>query len=272
MLRPMGVKLEPVRIDQDGLIPEALEAKVKKCPSGRVLYSIPTGQNPSGASLTPERKRAIYEIACRHNLLIVEDDPYWYLQLDQERRDKNVSFLSMDVEGRVLRMDSFSKVISAGLRLGLATGPAPLVEKMQIIQQCTSLHPSGLSQTILLSVLEHWGQQGLAQHIDGIQHFYRTQRNHFLRALQTHLEGLVDYTVPNAGMFFWLNCKGIQDADAFLKTHAREAKVLAVSGQAFSPDNLPSSFIRTSFSTASPQEMDTACLRLRNLLLTHGSK
>lgn len=267
-LRPIGARPLPVRIDEHGLIPQELERQVKANPSSRVLYSIPTGQNPSGVSMTPERKRQVYEIASRHNLLIIEDDPYWNLQLDDSLRKDNVSFLSLDRDGRVLRLDSFSKVISAGLRVGFASGPAALVEKMQLHQQCTTLHPSGISQQLLLAILTQWGPEGLQAHIERVRRFYTAQRDSLFTAVQTHLGDLVDYDLPKAGMFAWLRCKGIEDTDVLLKTHATAAKVLALSGRAFSPEQLPSSYLRLAYSTATAEEMDTACQRLRTMLLS----
>jgi DNA-binding transcriptional MocR family regulator len=96
-----------------------------------MLYTVPVGGNPTGVSQTLERKKEIYDIAREHNLLILEDDPYYYLQFG----DKVPSYLSMDTDGRVLRFDSMSKILSSGLRVGWATGPAELVNVMNLVTQ-----------------------------------------------------------------------------------------------------------------------------------------
>ena len=96
-----------------------------------MLYTVPVGGNPTGVSQTLERKKEIYQIAREHNLLILEDDPYYYLQFG----DKIPSYLSMDVDGRVLRFDSMSKILSSGLRVGWATGPTELVNVLNLITQ-----------------------------------------------------------------------------------------------------------------------------------------
>lgn len=158
------------------MIPESLEHVLKNWDGGKkrpnLLYIIPTGQNPSGSTLTLERKKKvhlqranlifqIYELCREHDLIICEDDPYYHLQLP-EREGASVekvrivpnpshlgqsqTFLSMDVDGRVLRFDSMSKIISGGLRMGWVTGPKYLVERVQLDQQSSGLHPSGISQ------------------------------------------------------------------------------------------------------------------------------
>jgi kynurenine/2-aminoadipate aminotransferase len=269
ILRTVGADLKPVMTDGGGLVPASLREAVARTPSAKLLYVIPTGQNPSGASLSKQRKEEIYQIACEHDLLILEDDPYWNLQLNPEARQANASFLSMDREGRVLRFDSFSKVISAGLRLGFATGPPFLIEKMQLHQQASTLHPSGVAQGILLALLNRIGSDGLDRHIDRVQDFYRVQRDHMIAAVDRHLHGLVSYEPPQAGMFLWLESRHHPDTDELIRLQGPARKVLAVSGQSFQPDNAPSPFIRTSYSTATPADMDLACQRLAELLRPH---
>jgi kynurenine/2-aminoadipate aminotransferase len=111
-------------------------------------YTIPTGANPTGASLTLERKKTLYRLAQQYNLLILEDDPYYFLQFNP----CVPSFLSMDVDGRVLRFDSFSKILSSGLRVGFVTGPSELLNRLNLHTQASNLHPSGLSQAVVVKV------------------------------------------------------------------------------------------------------------------------
>ncbi|KAB7505455.1 putative HTH-type transcriptional regulator YcxD [Armadillidium nasatum] len=110
-----------------------------------VIYVNPTASNPSGMTLTKERKKKIYEIARLYNLLIVEDDPYYFLHFGEDNEFPE-SFLSIDTDGRVMRMDSFAKIISSGFRIGYLTGPEPLVDKYIQHSEMTMMHPSCLSQ------------------------------------------------------------------------------------------------------------------------------
>ncbi|KAL3792482.1 hypothetical protein HJC23_008404 [Cyclotella cryptica] len=148
-LQPYGVKLTPINTDNRGLDPDHLHALLASSATTqgrRVLYTIPTAQNPSGVTLDNERRRAIYQLACEHDLIILEDDPYYFLSPE---RQSLVSFLELDAMncqsegqsvttrglgevdsnlgkgGRVLRFDSFSKIFSAGMRIGFVTAPIP---------------------------------------------------------------------------------------------------------------------------------------------------
>lgn len=122
-----------MELDSHGVVPARLREQLDNWPSDKrkpkMLYTVPVGGNPTGVSQTLERKKEIYQIAQEHNLLILEDDPYYYLQYG----DKIPSYLSMDVDGRVLRFDSMSKILSSGLRVGWATGPAELVNVMNLV-------------------------------------------------------------------------------------------------------------------------------------------
>ncbi|KAJ3585679.1 hypothetical protein NHX12_014398, partial [Muraenolepis orangiensis] len=136
-IHPLGCNLISVTSDQHGMVPAALkEALSRWDPSEvhrpgstapRVLYTIPIGGNPTGVSITAQRKKEVYELARRYDMLIIEDDPYFYVQFDKLWMP---SYLSMDVDGRVIRLDSLSKIVSSGLRIGFVTGPKPLVDKL----------------------------------------------------------------------------------------------------------------------------------------------
>jgi len=298
-LHPHGVNCIGVPIDGQGIIPEKLEDILErfshKNPSLRhpkVLYTIPTGQNPSGATLTNQRRKAIYDIACRYNLIILEDDPYWYLQLfppiSPPRQPNNntsipnkelepiKSFFSLDTDHRVIRFDTFSKIISSGLRIGWATGPKTIIENMQLNQQATSLHPSGLSQQTVFKLLEKWGAKGFDDHVAKVRLYYSWKRDVFLESVKRHLDGLVTWTPPSAGMFGWLRINGVEDTEELIKTRALEAKVLMLPGKVFSPNSdgndffggksITSAHVRASFSTATPEEIDIALARFAELI------
>merc|ERR1719471_1860082 len=139
----------------------------------KIMYINPTGANPTGTVLTPERRREIYQIACEYNILILEDDPYYYMQFGD---GKVPSLFSMDTEGRVLRFDSFSKILSSGIRLGFVTGPRPLIERVVLHMQVSVLHASSLSQVITHQLLDQWGHEGFFRHIRSVEAFYQHRR------------------------------------------------------------------------------------------------
>jgi kynurenine/2-aminoadipate aminotransferase len=234
-----------------------------------VLYTIPVGSNPTGASLTLERKKDIYSIAREFELLILEDDPYYWMQFSSQRTP---SFLSMDVDGRVLRFDSFSKLLSSGLRVGFVTGPPALIERIELHQQASVLHSSGVSQALVSGLFDQWAaanggsiHAGFNLHCQGIADYYRERRDFFLASADRHLSGLCEWSAPSAGMFVWMKLP-VEDADAFIKSKARKAKVLLVPGQSFDPHDRPSSWARAAYSTATLPEIDEALRRLAELL------
>lgn len=279
-MAPLDLKYVCVETDGGGLVPEHLRNVLsawdpaERGPRPRVLYTIPTGSNPSGVSLSENRRDELYSICREYDVLILEDDPYYYLQLGRRRRR---SLLSRDVDGRVLRFDSFSKVLSAGMRCGVLTGPSVLVEKINLDMQACLLHPSGLSQAFMLQLFRHWGvgEDGAASPLGGLEtlmnsinDFYCSQLAAFEAAAAKHdLRGLgVTWQTPDAGMFVWLRCAGVEDTGPMILEEAREAKFLMVPGSAFIPHNPPSSHVRAAYSTATPEEIDTALGRFAHLL------
>ncbi|KAH8429023.1 uncharacterized protein LDX57_006694 [Aspergillus melleus] len=174
-----GIKVQGVEMDQDGLQPDALDAilcswDVLESPKPRVLYTIPTGQNPTGFSQPLERRRAIYDVAERHDLIIIEDDPYYFLRMgpyhaangsnshSTEDKVSNEtshfqtipSFLALDTSGRVVRLDSAAKILAPGLRAGWVTASAPIIEKFLAYQEVSTVSVSGPSQLMLWHLLD----------------------------------------------------------------------------------------------------------------------
>lgn len=268
-LRPLGCKLLGVESDGNGMIPSSLQAVLTQCEVAKetlpkFIYVIPNGVNPTGASLTLERRREIYKIARKYDLLILEDDPYYFLQFIEPRVP---SFLSMDEDGRVLRFDSFSKVLSSGLRLGFVTGPAPLVDRLVMHIMVCSMHPAVLSQMMVSEILKKWDIEGFEAHVKRVAEFYRSQKDLMISAAQKWLKDFAEWNEPQGGMFLWLKLKGINDSKQLIEEKAQKKKVLLVPGCNFMPDqSKPCSFVRASFSIATKQQMDTAFQRLAELM------
>eukprot|EP00510_Aplanochytrium_minuta_P002320 CAMPEP_0184014912 /NCGR_PEP_ID=MMETSP0954-20121128/5987_1 /TAXON_ID=627963 /ORGANISM="Aplanochytrium sp, Strain PBS07" /LENGTH=429 /DNA_ID=CAMNT_0026295575 /DNA_START=5 /DNA_END=1294 /DNA_ORIENTATION=+ len=267
-LRGLKSKLKSIETDNEGIIPDSLakilsewDHTVSKKP--QVLYTIPTGSNPTGITTPENRKREIYSICCEHNLLLLEDDPYYYLQF-KENRVK--SFSSIDKYGRVLRFDSLSKIISSGLRLGFASGPKPLVERLNLHMQSTSLHTSGVSQAVTLALFENWRQneinpfEGFNGHVRRICYFYEEQLKTCVALAQELLSPHATFDVPQAGMFLWLELKSGTDSRIVAEELVKKDSVLVVPGSEFDPmqGSRKSPFIRISYSTASPEQMKRA--------------
>lgn len=276
ILKPMGCYLVGVDTDARGLRADALEETLatwdakhpgKKFP--KALYVIPIGQNPSGATVPLERREAIYAICSKFNIIILEDDPYRYLYFGEEGTQDEVaprSFFSMDREQRVIRFDTFSKVLGAGLRVGWVTGPRVFIERVMLHMQSTNLHTSSFAQCALVALLQQWGREGWMAHVHEVKKSYRERRDIFVAAARRHLGNRVTFTPPSAGLFVWFRCEGIADTTDLIKKKAVEKLVLMLPGQSFFFDDRPSPYVRAAFSTASPAEMDAALERFASLL------
>lgn len=226
-IHPLGVKVFGSPIDDEGLVPEAMDqilthwdATSRGARKPHVLYTVPSGQNPTGATQGVERRKAIYAVAQKHNVFIVEDEPYYFLQMQPYtgRGQPDVpppanvedfvsslipTLVSMDVDGRVLRMDSLSKVLVPGSRLGWVVGSEQIIERYQRHAEVASQGPSGFSQVLLHKLLdESWGHEGYLQWLMNLRMQYTRRRDALLAACEDHLpQDIVAWTPPAAGMF-----------------------------------------------------------------------
>jgi len=279
-IRPLGGNILTVETDHQGMIPSALRAVLSKFqrhkvrPAGsttpKLLYTIPNGCNPTGGSLTLERKKEIYEIAREYDLLILEDDPYYFLQFSKPRVP---TYLSLDVDGRVLRFDSFSKIMSSGLRVGFLSGPQAFVQRVIYHQMVSAVHTPGLSQMMMSELFKRWDIEGLEEHTDRVVEFYRKQKDVMIKSAEKWLTGLAEWSEPKAGMFLWMKLLGITDSKKLIEERALEKEVLFVPGYAFmlNPDE-PTPYVRASFSLASPEKIDIGIQRLAELLKEERNK
>ncbi|XP_066599041.1 kynurenine/alpha-aminoadipate aminotransferase, mitochondrial-like [Prorops nasuta] len=269
VVAPHKAEFIPVPQDDFGIIPEKLreilrerELSAKKMP--KIMYINATGANPNGAVIPLERRKEIYRLACEYNFLILDDDPYHFMYFTDE---EPTSFLSLDIEGRVIRLDSFSKVVSSGLRIGFLTAAAPLVASIELHMQSSHLHAPTLSQVIMYRLLKIWGFNGMMDHFERIRLFYKQRRDVITDLAKKHLNGLADFAEPSAGMFLWIKVKGIKDTWKLVMQKGITQGVIMAPGAAFMKDpTKPCNAIRASFAKASYEEMNLAMERLAQLI------
>ncbi|XP_068409001.1 kynurenine/alpha-aminoadipate aminotransferase, mitochondrial-like isoform X3 [Eschrichtius robustus] len=263
-LQPLGCNMINVSSDEHGIIPDSLreilsrwkpeDSKNPEKNTPKFLYTVPNGNNPAGNSLTTNRKKEIYELARKYDFLIIEDDPYYFMQFNKPWAP---TFLSMDVDGRVIRADSFSKVLSSGLRIGFITGPKPLIERIVLHTEVSTMHTSTFSQLLVSQLLHQWGEEGFLAHVERIIDFYRKQRDALLAAADKWLSGLAEWQVPTAGMFLWVKIKGLHDVRKLIEEKAFKKEIFMLPGYNFYLDSsAPCPYFRASFSLASPEQMD----------------
>ncbi|XP_036710464.1 kynurenine/alpha-aminoadipate aminotransferase, mitochondrial isoform X4 [Balaenoptera musculus] len=206
----------------------------------------------------------IHALARKYDFLIIEDDPYYFMQFNKPWAP---TFLSMDIDGRVIRADSFSKVLSSGLRIGFITGPKPLIERIVLHIQVSTMHPSTFAQLLVSQLLYQWGEEGFLAHVDRVIDFYRKQRDALLAAADKWLSGLAEWHVPTAGMFLWVKIKGLHDVRKLIEEKAFKKEIFMLPGYNFYLDSsAPCPYFRASFSLASPEQMDMAFQGLAQLI------
>jgi aromatic amino acid aminotransferase I len=226
----MGLKLAGIPMDNEGIIPSKMDSLLTNWdpqerggPKPHVLYTVPTGQNPTGATQSAERRKAIYAVCQKHDIIIIEDEPYYFLQMqpytgpdgpaipppsshDEFLNSLVPSYLSLDTDGRVMRLDSFSKVLAPGSRIGWVTASEQIIRIYQNHADLSTQGPSGISQLVVWKLIdEHWGHTGYLDWLVNIRLEYTQRRNIILSACQKYLPAsIISWKAPMAGMFQWL--------------------------------------------------------------------
>lgn len=251
---PVGVELEA-----DGISLDGLEAALKAHPNTKLVYLIPTFQNPAGLTMSLEKRKAVYALAQRYDVMILEDNPYGDLRFAGEELP---TIKSMDTDGRVLYCSTFSKILSAGMRVGYVCGPEPVVQKMVVAKQVEDVHTNLFFQMLCAEFMKRYD---LEAHITTIRDLYREKCACMLHALDTHMPDSVTYTRPEGGLFLWCTLPSAISMPEFVKK-ASENKVFVVPGTAFNCDECaPSQSFRLNYSTPSMDEIKTGIAILSDL-------
>ncbi len=259
-----------VPLDSQGMQTEILEEKLERIEmTGEALpkfiYTIPNGHNPGGVSLSLDRRKHILDIANRYDLFILEDDPYQLVKLDNKPPLPTLQALD-ESGGRVIRLDSFSKIFAPGLRIGYVSGPAEVMRQFVLFKQSANLHTSTFIQVILLRYLQAVGFQKFRELIQKNCQSYRINRNAMVAAAKKYLLPEVKYNIPDAGMFIWFELPKECNARRMIDEQCEELKVLLVPGDAFSSQNGCKNFMRASFSMVTPEQIDEGMKRFSEMI------
>ncbi len=256
VFRDQQIELCGIPMDEDGLIPAALAETIERLhargtfPS--VLYTVPTFHNPSGRTLTEERRRHILELAQRHGFWIVEDDVYRDLAFDEAAP---ASFYALAGGKQVLRIGSFSKTLAPGLRLGWLIGNE---EEIQNCVNCGATQMSGGANPFVAHIVAEYCQSGAWEaHIQRLRGIYRARRDTALAALARHMPPDVTWTHPRGGFFLWLSLPEYAHSQD-VKRQALEQGVAISAGEGFFVEPADGSHnLRLAYSCASPEELET---------------
>lgn len=240
-------KIVPLTMDDEGIIIEELEEKIK-AHKPKLIYLIPTFQNPTGKTLPLERRKRVAELASKYQTLVIEDDPYGELRY---RGEKLPAIKSFDKTGNVIMLNSFSKTVSPGLRVGMAVGEPEVLRKMVIAKQGMDTHTSNLSQAIIDRLL----REGLYEpHVKENCEMYKAQMDVMLDAIAKDFPKGVKCTKPDGGLFIWAELpEQIRALDVLNK--AIERNVAYIPGEHFFCDGQGKNTIRLNFSMCSPEKI-----------------
>ena len=236
-----------IPMDEDGMLPEALE-KAAASGRGKYIYLIPNFQNPTGRTMSLERRKAIYRIAQKYNLIIYEDDPYGDIRFTGEDVP---TFKSIDVDNRVLYVGSFSKTLSAGLRVGYIYGPTQLIDKLAAVRSGDGQDPL-FNQIIIRKCLE---KLSFTEHLTNVQRIYGRKAKLMAEILQKECSARCRVEAPSGGMFAWVTMPEDVDIDKFT-AKALESGVAVVKSAAFAVDAAsPGHGIRLNFSAPTDENI-----------------
>lgn len=237
-------EFKSVETDEHGLVPSSIDAIAQ---GARLLYALPNFQNPTGRSLSIERRQALVETCARLGLPLIEDDPYGTLSYKGEPMPKMVA---MNPDG-VIYMGSFSKVLTPGIRLGYVCAPLPLVRRLELAKQAADLHTAQLTQMVVHEVVK---DGFLDQHIPTIRKLYGDQCQVMLDAMAEHFPASVSWTRPEGGMFIWVTLPKSIDAMKLLD-QSLAARVAFVPGAPFYANEPETNTLRLSFVTVPPERI-----------------
>jgi 2-aminoadipate transaminase len=262
-----GVKYVTIPSDDDGMQTDLLESRLRT--GIKFIYVLPNFQNPTGVTLTRERRKQLVEMADAYGVPIVEDDPYGQLRfegehqtpvvvIDDEMRAKEVPIYS----GNVIYTSTFSKILAPGLRLAWVVAPTEVIKKLVQAKQGCDLHTATFTQYIAYQLADSpW----MKQHIRLIRKVYKERRDTMLEALATHMPEGVSWTHPKGGLFLWATLPECLDSRAIFN-QAVAQKVAFVPGGSFHPLGGGSNTMRLNFSNSKPEMIQEGIERLAKVI------
>jgi DNA-binding transcriptional MocR family regulator len=252
------VQVEPVFMDDHGLIPEELERRISELQAEgkriKLLYTIPSFNNPSGITLAAERRQRIVDICRDHNILVLEDNPYGMLRFDGHP----LTPLRAANPDDVIYCGSFSKIFSPGVRLGWALVPRHLYRRFYLAAEAVVLCPSTLTQLLVTEFFRTFDWRGYLAESRAV---YAERCAAMLQALAEYFPAEAQWTTPEGGFFVWVTLP--EGIDTYPLLHqAIDAGVVFIPGAAFTPGDETSSKLRLAFSGVSPEQIVEGVRRL----------
>lgn len=246
-MRSFGAELAGVPLLPDGVDLQALETVFRE-KKPKFFYCIPNFQNPTGYTTSLEKRKAIYELAVRYEVPVLEDDPYGALRISGEAIPPIKSF---DTTGSVVYAGSFSKVLCPGMRLAFCAAQPDFINKMVVAKQGSDVHSNIWAQRACERILT---QTDLDAHLSHLQNLYREKAEYMMAQLDEKLVGRIEYVKPQGGMFLWASLPAQVNVNEFVQK-CLEHKLAVVPGSAFYTTDADCQSVRLNFSTPSKPQI-----------------
>lgn len=249
--RSYNTRLVGIPVDDCGMQIDKLEQALKKEKRVKLIYTIPTFQNPTGVCMSLKRRKALYALAKKYGVIIIEDNPYGELRFHGEEIP---TIKSMDEDGIVVYCGSFSKILSPGMRIGFLCAQKEIVSKIVVAKQVNDVHTNLFFQMLTDAYMETYD---LDEHIREIRELYRKKCAAMQAAAKEYLPATVSVTNPEGGIFLWCRMPETIDSQEFANRLLRR-NVAVVPGTAFSPDDAPSNGMRLNYSMPTEEQIHRA--------------
>lgn len=251
-----------VPLDENGLkvdvLKQTLEKLEKEGKAPKFLYTVPTFHNPAGVVLSSKRRKELVALAKKYNLLVIEDDPYSWVQFEEERLKPLRS-----LDESIIYLGTFSKIFSPGFRIGWVVAPRPIIEKLIFAKQAADLCSSSFTQRV---IAEYFLNYPWKIHLNRLVGLYRERRNAMVDALKEFLPTEASWTSPQGGLFLWAKLPDYVDTTEMLAEAINEAKVSYVPGRAFFADRSGQNCMRLNFSYPDAEEIHEGVKRLSQVV------
>ncbi|GGL51119.1 aminotransferase [Sporolactobacillus putidus] len=248
-----------VPMDEEGMLMDELEQALQAHPDAKFIYTIPDFQNPTGRTLSLERRKKMIALANRFDVLIIEDNPYGAVRFSGEALPP---VKSLDTEGRVVYLSTFSKIFAPGLRLGWICADSAFVEKYVMFKQAADLHTDSFAQRITAKYIELFD---LEAHIRDIRKVYLSRRQKMIDCIKAFFPEQVKHSAPEGGLFLWVELPESVDTQEIFEECLKH-RVAFVPGRAFYPSRVKNNTFRLNYSNMPEEKIVEGMKRLGAVL------
>nr|ABS84199.1 transcriptional regulator [Limosilactobacillus reuteri] len=257
VFRSYGANFASVEMDEDGMKMDALEEALKANPNTKLIYTVPNFQNPTGRTMTEERRKQLAELAEKYDVYVLEDNPYGEIRFAGQHVPAVKSF---DKSGHVLYMSTFSKTLAPGFRLGWLVADEDVVNKLTVLKQSADLHTDNLAQ---FAVAQFFTDNDVDAHVKEISDLYGKRKDLMLEGIKKYFPEGVKYTNPEGGMFLWVEVPGVDDTVELFK-ECLEHDVAFVPGDPFFAGEAQPGAFRLNYSNMKEDQIEVGLKRFRS--------